>query len=95
MFVKDFWVGDSKDGSLVNGEGIHYYKMLPLGQIVEAYETYEKDDGEIVVTPLPEMHNVNWMGDLGFENFDALDQISEREFRRVSEKVSHSPAVAC
>ena len=50
---------------------------------VEAYEMYESEDGEEVVTPLPEMHNVSWIEDLGFDDLDALDQIEEREFDRI------------
>ncbi len=95
LFVRDFWVGDSRDGSLVNGEGLHYFKMLPHGQIIEAYETYERDDGELVVTPMPEMLDVNWMEDLGFEDLEALDSVSEREFKRVRESADHPQTMAC
>jgi hypothetical protein len=85
LFVKEYWTGDSRDGSLVNGDGYHYYRMLDSGRIIEAYELYERDDGTEVVSPLPEMHNVEWKKDLGFDDFDALDVIPELEFQRVKE----------
>lgn len=83
IFAKEYWSGDSKDGSLINGDGYHFFMMEPKGKIIEAYEMYERDDGEEIVTPLPEMHNVSWIDDLGFEDLEVLDQIEEREFDRI------------
>jgi len=85
IFTKEYWTGDSRDGAVVNGDGYHYYRMRPEGLIVEAYEFYETDDGVEVVSPLPEMQNVNWLDDLGFEDMDALDRIDESEFSRIRE----------
>jgi len=84
-FAKEYWTGDSRDGSLVNGDGFHYYKMTHDGTILEAFEYYELDDGREFVTPLPEMKNVNWFKDLGFEDFDVLELIKENDFDQVKE----------
>ncbi len=83
IFTKEYWIGDSRDGVIVNGDGYHFFRMLSRGTILEAYEVYETDDGDEVVTPLPEMHNVSWIDDFGFKNLDDLDLIEEREFSRV------------
>ncbi len=85
IFAREYWVGDSRDGSLVSGDGHHFFRMLARGLILEAYEVYENEDGSEVVTPLPEMTNVNWLEDLGFEDLSDLDMIDEREFKRVKE----------
>jgi hypothetical protein len=84
VFAKEYWTGDSRDGSLVNGDGCHYYRMDPKGgTILEAFEMYESDEGDEVVTPMPEMKNIAWITDLGFDDLEALEMIEEREFRRV------------
>ena len=57
--------------------------MSRNGLIIEAYEFYETDDGVEVASPLPEMQNVDWVKDLGFEDMDALDVIDENEFSRI------------
>lgn len=88
-FAKEYWTGDSRDGVLVNGDGYHYYRMTKAGQILEAYEYYETEDGREFVSPLPEMLNVHWIEDLGFEDFEALDIIKEFDFQRIKD-VSHS-----
>jgi hypothetical protein len=85
VFVKEYWTGDSRDGAVVNGDGYHYYRMAEDGKILEAYEFYETDDGVEVASPLPEMLNVNWQRDLGFDDMEALDKIDEHEFDRVKE----------
>ncbi len=79
-FRKEYWTGDSRDGRLVNGDGYHYYRMNEDGLILEAYEFYESEDGREVVSPLPEMRNIDWFKDLGFESFDILDEVKEFEF---------------
>ena len=81
--MREYWTGDSRDGRLVNGDGYHYYCMSDEGVITEAYEFYESEDGEEVVSPLPEMRNVNWFQDLGYLDTDILDDVSEKEFNRV------------
>ena len=85
VFVKEYWTGDSRDGRLVNGDGYHYYEITSDGKILDAYEYYERDDGTSVVSPLPEMKNVHWIEDLGFEDLDVLDKITPIEFARVKE----------
>jgi hypothetical protein len=83
VYYKEYWTGDSRDGALVNGDGWHYYRMNPAGFIFEAYEFYETEDGREIAAPLPEMQNVDWKEDLGFEDLEALDKTSEDEFLRV------------
>lgn len=85
IFAKEYWIGDSRDGNLVNGEGFHYYRMLKSGRILEAYEFYEREDGTEVVSPLPEMKGVDWIKDLGFEDLDILDIVPENEYERIKE----------
>lgn len=85
VFAREYWTGDSRDGALVNGDGYHYYRMTKSGKILEAYECYELDDGRECANPLPEMLNVNWIEDLGFEDFEALDMIKETEFSRIKD----------
>ena len=87
-YFKEFWTGDSKDGSFCDGEGYHYYRMKN-SLIVEAYEYYENDEGVEVVTPYPEMHNVDWFQDIGFDNFEALDEVTEQEFNEIKELLYH------
>ena len=85
LFAKEYWTGDSRDGVLVNGDGYHYFRMTKSGKILEAYEFYESEDGREFACPLPEMLNVDWITDLGFEDFEALDMIKEYDFTRVKE----------
>jgi hypothetical protein len=87
FYAKEYWNGDSRDGVLVNGDGYHYYRMTKSGKILEAYEYYETEDGQECVCPLPEMMQIHWLEDLGFEDFDALDIIKEFEFMSVKEKL--------
>lgn len=83
VFNREYWTGDSRDGVLVNGDGYHYYKMSKSGYILEAYEYYETEDGREFSAPLPEMQHVDWLADLGFEDFEALDAVPESEFARI------------
>lgn len=83
IFTREYWTGDSRDGAVVNGDGYHFFKMLPKGLILEAYELYEDEEGGEVVTPMPEMHNVSWIEDFGFEDLAELDTIDEGDFSRV------------
>jgi hypothetical protein len=87
-FAREYWTGDSRDGRMVNGDGYHYYRLNPDGLITEAYEFYEHEDGTEVVSPLPEMQNINWYADLGFEDTEALDTVSENEFQRIKGLIS-------
>lgn len=89
LFAREYWVGDSRDGVLVNGDGYHFFKIMSDGLIIEAFEVYENEEGEEVITPLPEMQNVGWIKDFGFENMDELDLIDEKEFQRIK-KLSDS-----
>jgi hypothetical protein len=92
VFAREYWTGDSRDGALVNGDGYHYYRMTKSGKILEAYECYELEDGRECANPLPEMLNVHWIEDLGFEDFEALDMIKEIEFSRIKEIASGAEA---
>ena len=83
FFAREYWTGDSRDGHLVNGDGYHYYEMREDGKIIDAYEMYENDDGTEVVSPLPEMRNISWKRDLGFEDWEVLDFIKRHEFERI------------
>ena len=83
LYVRETWTGDSRDGFVMNGEGMHVFKMHHTGLICEAYEVYETEEGERVVTFLPNFCNVNWIEDLGFENLDALEEIPSCEFEQV------------
>ena len=87
-YYKEYWTGDSRDGSFCDGEGYHYYKMKG-SFIVEAYEYYEYDDGIEVVSVLPEMKQVDWFKDIGFEDFDILDEVSESEFNSIKKILYH------
>ncbi len=85
IYTREYWSGDSKDGVIVNGDGYHYFQMSPDGYIFVAMEVYETDEGDEVVTPLPEMENISWSKDLGFEGLETLDMIDEQEFLRIKE----------
>ena len=88
VFAKEYWTGDSRDGVLENGDGYHYYRMTKSGKILEAYECYELEDGRECANPLPEMLNIHWINDLGFDDFEALDLIKELEFSRIKDIAS-------
>lgn len=83
IYMREYWTGDSRDGNLINGDGYHYYRMSKEGKIFEAYEWYEQDDGSAVVSPLPEMKNVDWIEDLGFTDMEVLDQITRSKFEEI------------
>ena len=85
FYAKEYWSGDSRDGQLVGGDGYHYYKLSALGVVQEAYEVYESDGGDVKVTPLPEMLNVNWKSDLGFDDFEQLEEVETEEFDYVAD----------
>jgi hypothetical protein len=81
-FAREIWHGDSRDGALEDDSGFHYFKMNAQ-LIVEAYEYYQLDDGTEVVSPLPEMRNIDWIEDLGFEDFSTLEMIDEDHFSHI------------
>jgi hypothetical protein len=83
IFTRECWTGDSRDGVIINGEGSHFFRMTPEGKILEAYEVYENDEGSEVISLVPEMLNVSWIDDLGFEDFEALDMVSKDEFEKI------------
>ena len=89
-YYKEYWTGDSRDGELVDGDGYNYYKINEYGMIVEACEYYEREDGVEVISPLPEMLKVNWLKDLGFEDYETLDEVSSKEFGRIYSALSKS-----
>ena len=88
VFAKEYWTGDSRDGHLVNGDGYHYYQITKKGHILEAYEYYEKEDGSSVVSPLPEMLNIGWIDDLGFDDLEVLDFIDEIEYEHIKHAIN-------
>lgn len=88
VFAKEYWAGDSRDGHLVNGDGYHYYQITKKGKILDAYECYEREDGTKVVSPLPEMLNIDWIKDLGFEDLEVLDFIDESEYDYIKDHLN-------
>jgi hypothetical protein len=85
FYAREYWTGDSRDGQLVNGDGYHYFRLNKDGTILEAYEYYETEDGIGVSSLLPEMKNVGWIKDLGFDDFEVLEQIGDRDFNFIKE----------
>lgn len=83
FYAREQWFGDSRDGVVTSGEGWHYFRMIKPGKILEAYEVYETDDGEEVITVLPDLIEVDWINDLGFEDLEALELVDKRVFERV------------
>lgn len=84
LFKRDYWVGNSHDGMIISGSGYHYFRMCCDGLIVEAYEVYENDEGDKIVTPIPDWENVNWINGLGFEDLDeALEDVDEKKFEEI------------
>lgn len=89
-YLREYWTGDSRDGRLIDGDGYHFFKMSQSGDILEAYEYYQKDDGTEVVSPLPEMEKINWFKNLGFENLDILEEITATDFDKIKNIYSSS-----
>jgi len=83
FYAREQWFGDSRDGVVTSGQGWHYFRMTKPGKILEAYEVYETDDGDEVVTILPDLVAVDWIQDLGFEDLEALEMVERRTFERV------------
>lgn len=88
LFVREYWTGDSRDGAIVNGDGYHYYRITKSGKIIEAYEFYEHDDGIEIACLCPEMLNVHWLNDLGYEDYELLETVRELDFARIKELAS-------
>lgn len=82
-FCREYWTGDSKDGQFTNGDGYHYYEMKGNGDVLDAYEYYETDDGEEHVSHLPELIGVNWFSYFGFEDDELLENVAEQEYEYV------------
>lgn len=87
FYTREQWFGDSRDGIVTSGEGWHYFKMTVPGKILEAYEVYETEAGDEIVTPLPDLAEIDWIHDFGFEDLEALEKIDRIVFDRV--KASH------
>lgn len=83
LYFIEQWSGNSRDGKAQDVDGFHFLKMTPEGDILEAYEAYETEDGVNVVTKVPEMCGVNWLKDLGYQDFDDLESIREEDFEVV------------
>ncbi len=84
-YVKEYWQGHSRDGLLKDGDGFHFYAMTATGTIKEAFEVYESLDGEAIASTLPEMVDLNWKKDLGYENEELLEAVEEDEFSFVKD----------
>lgn len=84
-YAKEYWTGDSRDGKSLNIDGYNYFQISQLGDIINAFEVYQRDDGQVIVTPLPEMKGVNWKEDLGYEDFSNLDIIEYDEFEHITD----------
>jgi len=84
-YCKEYWQGHSRDGRLKDGDGFHFFALTETGTIKEAFEVYESLDGEAVASLLPEMINLNWKKDLGYDNEDLLEPVEEDEFVFVKE----------
>ena len=82
-YYREYWSGHSRDGGMQDGDGFHYLRMSEDGKIHEAIEYYETLDGVEVVTPMPELVNVNWFKDLGYDSLDILDIVKEADFKRI------------
>lgn len=82
-FCREYWTGDSKDGQYTNGDGYHYYKMRRNGDVLDAFEYYETDDGEEHAAHLPELIGVNWFSYFGFEDDELLENVAEQEYEYV------------
>ena len=87
IYAREIWHGESRDGVLEDGTGYHYFKMKNSKLIVEAFEYYEADDGQEVSSPLPEMRNIDWIDDLGFEDLETLEIITEDHYNDIKELV--------
>lgn len=85
LYYVENWSGNSRDGKAKDIDGYHYLKMDEAGKILEAYEFYETLEGEKIVTTVPEMAGVSWLKDLGYQDFDDLDAVTEDDFEVVCE----------
>lgn len=79
-YFKEFWYGDPRDGSLENIDGYHYFKINEQGDILEAFEYYEGDDGEEHISAMQDFIGINWFQDLGYEDDELLESIPEIEY---------------
>lgn len=84
-YFKEEWFGQSRDGELEDGEGYHFLAIDELGSILEAYEYYESMEGEERVTSVPELRGKNWLKDLGYEDYEPLEEIDENIFLEIRE----------
>ena len=62
LFAKEYWTGDSRDGTLVNGDGYHYYRMQLDGLILEALKETARP---LVVGLVTSVHCVGMCGPIG------------------------------
>ena len=89
-YCKEYWNGDSKDGVYVNGDGYHFYKIEGNGNIIDAFEFYESDDGEERSLHLPDLIGINWYAFFGYTENDSelLEPVPEHAFGHVK-RTSH------
>lgn len=84
-YFKEDWYGQSRDGQVEDGEGYHFLAIQKDGLIIEAFEYYETDEGEERISSVPELRGKNWLLDLGYDDFEPLEEITERVFLEVRE----------
>jgi hypothetical protein len=86
-YCKEYWHGHSRDGAFQNIEGYHYFKLNDQGDILEAFEYYESEDGEEYVVQMLDFVGINWYQDLGYQDDELLEGVSEAEFFMISKLV--------
>lgn len=82
-YCRECWNGNSRDGIFTNGDGYHYYEMLPDGTIQKAFEYYENEEAEEHALPLTEFIGTNWYEIFGANEEEILEIIPEHEFNKV------------
>jgi hypothetical protein len=89
-FCKEYWSGDSKDGIYTNGDGYHFFEMKGNGNITNAFEFYETDDGEEKALHLPDLIGINWYTFFGYSQDDSelLEPVKEYSFEYVKNLIS-------
>jgi len=84
-YCREYWTGDSRDGTYLNGDGYHYFEMKGRGTVLRAFEYYETDEGEEHAMAVPELAGINWFDFFGFEDEELLEQVALREFLYVEQ----------
>ena len=85
FYAREYWTGDSRDGQLVNGDGYHYFRLKKDGTILKRMNITKLKMELAFSSLLPEMKNVGWIKDLGFDDFEVLETIGDRDFNFIKE----------